>query len=164
MKTFPFRLLVLAAATSFAVAADPSDLPDQAMQLKRAYQRALDASAKPIHDRYLADIKKLGEQYARAGKFKEALAVKQEIDSIFVRNMFGDWTVPNGRVSIHSDGSTRHSRGSVGKWTVQDGRMVVNWDNGAVHRYVISESGDKIQGKDTDKDGKTQDCPLTRIR
>jgi hypothetical protein len=57
-------------------------LPSDAIRLKRTFQQASERALQPLRERYASDLKRLLDSYTRAGKLAEALAIKNELDSI----------------------------------------------------------------------------------
>jgi hypothetical protein len=58
-------------------------LPTDARQLRQFYQQAVDRNAAPLDEKYVAELTRLMEQFTRAEKLEEALAIKNEINTGF---------------------------------------------------------------------------------
>lgn len=71
-STFAFCLLI---PCFVVLGAEPPDL----QALRGSYQAAVARTMKPLHETYLAELKKLRDQYTRSARLDEANAVQAEI-------------------------------------------------------------------------------------
>lgn len=76
----PFAILLVSAISSSAQKG--AALPDRAVALKKSYQEARQRALRPVVATYKTELAKLLEDYAKAGKLDEALAVRKKIDSL----------------------------------------------------------------------------------
>lgn len=78
MKAAAVLAVLLVVTVQHAGAAEPPDL----QALRGAYEAAVTRTMKPLSETYLAELKKLRDQYTRAAKLDEANAVQAEITLI----------------------------------------------------------------------------------
>ncbi len=117
------------------------------MRLKSTYNETVEHAVKPIRERYVSDLKRLLDDYTKAGKLDQALAIKQEIGSM--ERSGGDSTEtaeqfqhrlentswlwnddPKGKFTFLPDGATKGWGGRF-KWTVTK-PFVVETDKGTI--------------------------------
>ena len=162
--TVPLVCTILVGASSLAD--EPARLPDAAIKLHNAYNQSLEAAAKPIRERYLADLKTLQEQSTRAAKLDDALALKKEIERVTVRAILGKWKeLPEGTgtITVDADGTAHNSNGASAVWETRGGDIILPWTNGYKHIFPFSEMGDNVHGKLLDPQGKSHPWSATRI-
>ena len=138
-------------------------LPEEAIKLQNAYNRSIEATSKPIRERYVADLIKLQQRSTRAAKLDDALALKTEIESVTVRAILGKWKEAAGIMTIDADGTVRHSNGNSARWEIQDGDIVLSWKNGFKHLFPSLTTGDTVRGKLVNPQGKSDAWSATRI-
>jgi hypothetical protein len=159
--------------SGFCLGQDAEKLPEDAAQLRSTYQELVERAAKPIRDRYVADLKRLLEQYTRAGKLDQALAIRHEIESMesrtpvdpgetveqFQHKLEGTtwlWNDdPKGKFIFLSDGQTKGW--SKFKWTVTK-PYVVESDKGTIEfdHGLLKGTAHEVGGKGV--------IPLKRVK
>ena len=186
MKTFNYTLssIVALLLPASGLAEESKPLPDAAKKQQQAYLQQIQKAIKPIRERYLADLGKLQEQSTKAGKLDDAIALRKEIESVrkeielvsteigraSAQSFIGQWTSSTaatsngGTITIRGDGTAGHSpSGATATWDIQDKNVVFKWNVGCTTVYPISDSGDKMHGKETNAQGKSYAVTLTRI-
>lgn len=150
----------IATATPGAAApapAAPRKLPADAVRLQHAYQLAVKQVAEPLRQRYVADLRRVLEQVARAGKLAEATAVKAEIEGAasaaaletvedFERRLIGTSWLWSGsfQFTLEAGGKTSGSRNFTWK-TVRPYVIEYQFANG--FRGTITFEHDLTQAK-----------------
>jgi hypothetical protein len=80
----PFAVILLGFLAPPANAADPAPLKES----RQEYQRALARAAAPLKEKYLARLNHLLRQYTKVGDLNAAVAIKKEIQALWLE---GDW-------------------------------------------------------------------------
>lgn len=78
MKLLLPSFFLLAIVTASLQAGEPPELE----KLRGNYRQALNRVTLPVHDTYLAELRKLQDRYTREANLEAAMAVKGEIDAI----------------------------------------------------------------------------------
>ena len=176
-------ITLLAAAFSIASAiqhasADSGKLPDEAAQLKRAYQQAAERAVGPIRERYAADLKRLLEQATRSGKLDQALAIKNELDTVsagrsaaagtvaeFEQRLFGInwlWKGEGSKFSFAPDG---RAPGADFTWkTVEPYTIEYRFPNGNYGTIIFERGLTRAAIKEIHPDGKKFNLVLSRAK
>ena len=162
-RAFAFAILVAVSVSTFAE--PPTQMPDAAKKLEQAYKQSVEAAIKPIRSRYLADLRKLQEQSMKSGKLNDAVALKQAIDTLAVGHLLGEWNSTGGRIDIRADHTAIwNNGGNTATWEIRGNDIILQWKNPkVVYTYSISDTGDTINGKHIDADGKSKSITATRI-
>ena len=160
--------LISTAALAVCVSAfadQAAQLPDAGKKLQQAYLQSVQTATKPIRDRYVADLKKLQDQLMKSGKLDDAVAIKQEIETLIVGHLFGEWDSTGGRVYIRANHTATYSGGNTATWEIQGNDIVLKWKSpNVIYTYSITDPGDTISGKEIDAPGKSKPITATRIR
>lgn len=89
MKTKPTTILAalwiafaMAAVAQDDAAANPVPEPDRLTVLRDSWQSARERALRPIDQTYQAELKKLLDEFTRAGRLEDALAVKNELETV----------------------------------------------------------------------------------
>ena len=73
---------LLLAALVLPSTGQEAKVPDSLATLKTQYEKALERTTKPLRDQYRAELRKLLDQYTRAGRLDEANAVERELKAL----------------------------------------------------------------------------------
>lgn len=163
--------------------AEPLKLPEEAGRLQRTYlqrtyQQAMKQAVEPLRERYLADLKRMLDQTARAGKLEEATAIKAEVDAAsagtasatdtvgeFERRLVGTtWLWNNSfKFKFEAEGRTSGERKLTWK-TIKPFTIEHQFANG-YHGTIVFERGlARATIYDIAPDGKKQTLPLPRAK
>ena len=83
MNTFVSFALLFSLSIHTLAATPPATNPaSEADRLKQAYLQATEKAIQPIRDRYMADLRRLLDQYTRSGKLEDALVVTKELEIV----------------------------------------------------------------------------------
>ncbi len=159
-RTLTFALLAL---TLTAVAqADDVKIPQRdrlhkvyaqkSKTLKANYERQQAA----LNKEYVAQLESLKKALMRQEKLTEAMAIKEEIDSLITKKrppLVGTWVQKGATASfvVHANGTAYHNVLKCGgKWEATDRlakKFQITWDNGIVDILKVRAGGTIADGK-----------------
>jgi len=152
----------------------PGKLPEEANRLRQNFWEAAEHAVQPVRERYVADLKRLLEQYTRAGRLDDALAVKAELEASahegvesaadFERRLVGIKWMWNGgfEVEFRADG-TGTAFGL--KWkTVRPYTVTYTFSNGNHGTVVFERNLSRAAAEEVNNGGKKYSLTLTRAK
>ena len=179
LRLLQIIFLVTLAVTSHAAppTSNSAKLPPDAERLKKTYQESVARATQPLRERYTADLKRLLDQVTRVGNLQDALAIKNELDSVtpttsggvdtaveFERRLFKTkWAWNNDlKFTFEPDGSTP---GRGFKWkTVQPYTIEYNYSDGNHGTIVFARGMQHAVITETDSQGTNTTLTLVRVR
>lgn len=111
--------------------------PKELAEAKASYEAAVERAVAPLRDKYVAHLKKLVEQYTKAGKLDEAMKARQEMIGTALSGSY--LSQAKGRyweTTFHAGGSVE-AAGFKGEWTVKNDMVVVTFKIGTVYTIPL---------------------------
>ncbi len=176
LSRFLFTFLVCGLTSAWAAGPDKDTprLPEEANRLKQTFRKEAERALQPLRERYVADLKRLIDQYTRAGRLDDALAVKTEIEAAayegtesiaeFERHLVGTkWNWNGGfEFEFRADGTgTAYNM----KWkTVHPYTVDYTYSNGNHGTIVFEPSLSRGAITETQANGKKGSLSLVRVK
>ena len=145
--TFCQVSLVLWSLAVAVFAKEPKELVDlRKIHLEMA-QRATAAGKAKQQDL----LKKMADDYTKAGKLEEALLARRDLAAIWAGGMW--YVSKNGKPSewltVYPDGFACTAGVIPGKWMPDGDGIKINWENGYVWTIASPRQPDLLTGKDS---------------
>ena len=111
--------------------------------LRKIYSGRMDTLIKAYEGKDTGAILAISE----ARQLIEAGAPKQEIESLAVKHLLGEWEATGGRLRINADRTASFSNGNTGRWKIEGSDLIIEWDQGPItYKFAILESGESLNG------------------